>query len=74
MPDGPRRRPIPGTPAERSRRPPGVGDLGIPQACSNGLGRIPVAVRQLQAFFQVVGGGEDGPVGFFHFHGHLGPQ
>ena len=47
----------------------GVGGFGIAEPIGDGLGRIMVAVRQLEGFLEVDGGGEEGTADVLCFHG-----
>ena len=49
--------------------PAGVGGLGIPEACGDGLGCVMVTGRELEVFFELGGGGEKGAVILVCFHG-----
>ena len=49
--------------------PAGVGGLGIPEACGDGLGCVMVTGREVEVFLELGGGGEKGPGILFCFHG-----
>ena len=49
--------------------PAGVGGLGIPETCGDGLGCVMVTGRELEVFLELGGGGEKGVADVLCFHG-----